>query len=36
MKDAQKLYNKVGFKYIDQPMGDTGHYSCTVWMIKNI
>jgi putative acetyltransferase len=36
MKDAQKLYNKVGFKYIDGPMGDTGHYSCTVWMIKNI
>ena len=36
MKDAQKLYNKVGFKYIDGPMGDTGHYSCTVWMIKEI
>lgn len=36
MKDAQKLYNKVGFKYIDEPMGDTGHYSCTVWMIKEI
>lgn len=36
MKDAQKLYNKVGFKYINGPMGDTGHYSCTVWMIKEI
>lgn len=36
MKDAQKLYNKVGFNYINAPMGDTGHYSCTVWMLKNL
>lgn len=36
MKAAQKLYTKSGFEYIDAPMGDTGHYSCSVWMIKNI
>lgn len=36
MKDAQKLYLKSGFEYIDAPMGDTGHYSCIVWMIKSI
>ncbi len=34
MKAAQKLYQRVGFSYIDAPMGDTGHYSCPVWMIK--
>jgi len=32
MKDAQKLYQKTGFKYIDGPLGDTGHFSCPVHM----
>jgi putative acetyltransferase len=32
MKDAQKLYQKTGFNYIDGPMGDTGHFSCPVHM----
>lgn len=36
MKAAQKLYQKAGFEYIDSPMGDTGHYSCSVWMLKSI
>ncbi|KQC28867.1 GNAT family N-acetyltransferase [Flagellimonas eckloniae] len=34
MKAAQKLYKKNGFEYIDAPMGNTGHYSCPVWMLK--
>jgi putative acetyltransferase len=36
MEDAQKLYKKVGFAYLDKPMGDTGHTSCPVWMIKEL
>lgn len=36
MKAAQGLYKKMGFEYIDAPMGDTGHYSCTVWMLKKL
>lgn len=36
MIDAQKLYKKVGFKAIKEPMGNTGHYSCTVWMLKDL
>jgi len=36
MKDARKLYRKVGFKSLDSPMGNTGHYSCTEWMIKDL
>ncbi|WP_282042999.1 GNAT family N-acetyltransferase [Winogradskyella flava] len=36
MKDARKLYRKVGFKSLDGPMGNTGHYSCTEWMIKDL
>lgn len=36
MTDAQKLYKKLGFEYIDAPMGNTGHYSCPVWMLKTL
>ncbi len=36
MKAAQKLYVKKGFTYLDGKMGDTGHYSCSVWMIKEL
>ena len=33
---AQKLYIKKGFKYIDNPLGNTGHTACPVWMLKNL
>ncbi|MGC1631069.1 MAG: GNAT family N-acetyltransferase [Gelidibacter sp.] len=36
MTDAAKLYAKSGFEYLDGPLGDTGHYSCDVWMIKTL
>ena len=36
MIDAQKLYKKWGFSYIDYPLGNTGHCSCPVWMIKSL
>ncbi len=34
MTNAQKLYLKKGFEYIDEPLGNTGHTACPVWMIK--
>lgn len=34
MKAAQKRYLKNGFEYIDYRLGQTGHYACTVWMLK--
>lgn len=34
MDAARALYAKNGFKTIDKPMGDTGHYSCSVFMTK--
>lgn len=34
MLDAQKLYKEVGFENISAPMGNTGHTSCPVWMLK--
>tara|TARA_B100000446_G_C10482542_1_gene316535 strand:+ start:607 stop:1086 length:480 start_codon:yes stop_codon:yes gene_type:complete len=34
MEAAQKLYKKSGFKYIDGPMGCTGHNACPIHMLK--
>lgn len=36
MEAAQKLYQKSGFEYLCHAMGNTGHTSCPVWMIKNL
>ena len=36
MEAAQKLYKKSGFEYLDAPMGNTGHNSCPVWMLKQL
>ncbi len=36
MIGARKLYQKVGFELLNAPMGDTGHYSCNMWMIKDL
>lgn len=36
MKAATKLYSQSGFNPLDGPMGDTGHYSCNVWMLKSL
>ena len=34
MEAARKLYRKNGFKDLDQPLGNTGHFSCSKWMLK--
>ena len=34
MKAAQERYQKMGFDYICAPMGNSGHVSYPVWMLK--
>ncbi|WP_347375112.1 GNAT family N-acetyltransferase [Aequorivita sp. Q41] len=36
MTHAQKLYKQSGFEYIECALGDTGHYSCPVHMLKTL
>ncbi|CAA0141206.1 GNAT family N-acetyltransferase [Tenacibaculum maritimum] len=36
MQAARALYKKNGFIALDAPIGNTGHYSCSVWMLKNL
>jgi putative acetyltransferase len=36
MINARKLYKKFGFSYMKDRMGDTGHFSCNLFMIKDL
>jgi putative acetyltransferase len=34
LSKAVSIYEKVGFKSLDQPLGNSGHCGCDIWMIK--
>jgi len=36
MEQAKRLYGRHGFKYLDKPMGNTGHTSCGTWMAREL
>ncbi|OQP65098.1 GNAT family N-acetyltransferase [Niastella populi] len=36
LRKAMSVYEKFGFKYLDGPMGNTGHFGCGIWMIKSL
>lgn len=36
LKAAIHVYESFDFKHLNAPMGNTGHFSCGVWMIKDI
>lgn len=33
---AVGLYEHLGFKYLDKPYGDSGHFACDLWMAKGL
>ncbi|MCB0478822.1 MAG: GNAT family N-acetyltransferase [Crocinitomicaceae bacterium] len=36
MKEANAMYQKYGFKKIDSPIGNTGHFGCDRYYLLNI
>ncbi|HEY4060772.1 MAG TPA: GNAT family N-acetyltransferase [Puia sp.] len=36
LRKAMSVYEKLGFYYLDGPMGNTGHYGCSIWMLKDL
>ncbi|HLK29076.1 MAG TPA: GNAT family N-acetyltransferase [Puia sp.] len=36
LKKALGIYEKFGFKYLNSPMGNTGHFGCDIWMLKEL
>jgi putative acetyltransferase len=33
---AISLYERAGFRFIDYKMGDSGHFGCNIWMLKDL
>lgn len=36
LQNALKAYERLGFRYINQPMGNSGHFGCDLWMLKGL
>ncbi len=36
LKEAINMYESFGFKHLEGALGETGHYSCGIWMIKEL
>lgn len=32
--DAVRIYEKIGYRQLDTPMGNSGHSGCPIWMLK--
>lgn len=36
LRRAIDVYRRFGFRHLEGPMGDTGHFGCDVWMILEL
>ncbi len=36
LKRAVSMYIKAGFRHISYSLGDSGHFGCSIWMIKDL
>jgi putative acetyltransferase len=36
LRKAVSVYEKFGFSYLNGPLGNTGHFGCDVWMLKQL
>ncbi|MCW3075986.1 MAG: acetyltransferase [Bacteroidetes bacterium] len=36
LSKAVSMYKREGFRDLDHPLGNTGHFACNLWMIKDL
>jgi len=36
LRAALRVYEKFGFQYLKQPLGNSGHHGCSLWMLKEL
>ena len=36
LTNAIHLYERVGFKTLNNSLGNSGHFACNIWMLKNL
>ena len=35
LQQAIQLYERFGFRFLDAPLGNTGHFGCSTWMLRD-
>jgi len=36
LQRAIGMYSSLGFKLLNEPLGNSGHHACTIWMLKEL
>jgi putative acetyltransferase len=36
LEAAVRIYEIAGFKHLNEPLGNSGHFACNVWMLKEL
>jgi putative acetyltransferase len=36
LNKAVSLYQRLGFEFLKEPLGDSGHFACDIWMEKDL
>ena len=36
LEQAMNVYEKFGFEYLKGPLGNSGHFGCSKWMLKHL
>ena len=36
LRRAMTVYERFGFQYLNGPLGNTGHFGCAIWMLKEL
>ena len=36
LNKAVSLYQRLGFEFLKEPLGDSGHFACDLWMEKDL
>ncbi len=36
LRHAVSLYEHLGFQHINAPLGQSGHFGCSIWMLKSL
>ncbi|CAN5516110.1 GNAT family N-acetyltransferase [soil metagenome] len=36
LSTAVGMYEQMGFKYLKGPLGNSGHFGCDIWMLKDL
>ena len=36
LRRAVSLYERAGYELLEKPLGESGHFACDIWMVKEL